>query len=179
MILRESVFSPRLFPTISPSAKRKREREMFLHFLFLCLLVKISSWFWLLWWMHLLHPIAKWKRRLHRREQDELFYFFKYGPSQASFQFIFDFSSKHYNFYNKLCEKCPSSIRCWDSNPQPSEHEPTPLTTRSALLPKDELFVSTFPRIKCCDLIVNSLVEQIFLSLTYLDFQQRQIHGYE
>ena len=33
-----------------------------------------------------------------------------------------------------ICEKCPSSIRFWDSNPQPSGHEPPPLTTRPGLL---------------------------------------------
>ena len=26
--------------------------------------------------------------------------------------------------------KCPSSIQCWDSNPQPSEHKSPPITTR-------------------------------------------------
>ena len=31
---------------------------------------------------------------------------------------------------------CPSSIRYWDSNPQPSGHEPPPITTRPGLPPK-------------------------------------------
>ena len=31
-------------------------------------------------------------------------------------------------------EKCPSSIRCWDSNPQPSEPETPTITTRPGLL---------------------------------------------
>ena len=30
-------------------------------------------------------------------------------------------------------EKCPSIIQCWDSNPQPSEHESPPITTRPGL----------------------------------------------
>ena len=29
-------------------------------------------------------------------------------------------------------EKCPSIIQCWDSNPQPSEHESPPITRASA-----------------------------------------------
>ena len=35
-------------------------------------------------------------------------------------------------FYNKG-EKCPSSIRCWDSNPWQLEHETPPITTRPRL----------------------------------------------
>ena len=32
-------------------------------------------------------------------------------------------------------KKCPSSIRCWDLNSQPSDYESPPLTTRQGLLP--------------------------------------------
>ena len=32
-------------------------------------------------------------------------------------------------------QKCPSSIRCWDSNPWPSKHEYPPITTRPGLVP--------------------------------------------
>ena len=32
------------------------------------------------------------------------------------------------------CEKCPSSIWCWDSNLQPSEHESPPITTRPGVI---------------------------------------------
>ena len=32
-------------------------------------------------------------------------------------------------------KKCPSSIRCWDSNPRPSEHESPPITTRPGFPP--------------------------------------------
>ena len=31
--------------------------------------------------------------------------------------------------------KYPASIRCWDSIPQPSEHESTPITTKPRLPP--------------------------------------------
>ena len=36
-------------------------------------------------------------------------------------------------FTSYICEKCPSSIQCLDSNPQPSEHESPPITTRPGL----------------------------------------------
>ena len=54
---------------------------------------------------------------------------------QASFSFIFAFSIKHYNFYNKCVKKCPSSIWYWDSNSLHSKHESPPITTRSWLPP--------------------------------------------
>ena len=47
-------------------------------------------------------------------------------------------------FATNKCEKCPSSIRCRDSNSQPSDYESPPLTTRpplfSNLLEKYQLF---------------------------------------
>ena len=36
-------------------------------------------------------------------------------------------------FTTYICEKCPSSILCWDSNPQPSDSEHHPITTRPGL----------------------------------------------
>ena len=42
-------------------------------------------------------------------------------------------------FTTNRCEKCPSSIQCWDSNPQPSEHESAPITTRPGLPPQTTL----------------------------------------
>ena len=38
-------------------------------------------------------------------------------------------------------KKCPSSIRCWDSNSRPLEHEPPPITTRPGLPPGTSIFV--------------------------------------
>ena len=45
----------------------------------------------------------------------------------------------HYNFYNKY----PSSIRCLDSNPRPSERESLPITTRPGLPPKSVNFLAS------------------------------------
>ena len=68
-------------------------------------------------------------------------FFKKNGPTPASFSFIFVLSNKHYKFYNKhVCEKCPSSIQCQDSNSQPLEHEPPPITTRPGL-PAQNVFI--------------------------------------
>ena len=36
-------------------------------------------------------------------------------------------------FTPNKCEKCPSSVQCWDSNPQPSRHESPHITTRPGL----------------------------------------------
>ena len=38
-------------------------------------------------------------------------------------------------FTTNICEKCPSSIWCRDSNPRPSERESLPITTRPGLPP--------------------------------------------
>ena len=36
----------------------------------------------------------------------------------------------------QIMKKCPSSIRCWDLNPRPLEHESPPITTRPRLPPQ-------------------------------------------
>ena len=67
------------------------------------------------------------------------------GQPRPLFYLISSFQT-HYKFYNKyLCEKCPSSIQCWDSNSQPAEHESPPITTRLGLLPMSwyELSIKT------------------------------------
>ena len=47
--------------------------------------------------------------------------------------FLLIFSNKHhYKFYNKLMWK---NVRCWNSNPRPSEHESPPITTRPGFPP--------------------------------------------
>ena len=69
-------------------------------------------------------------------------FFLKKSPSPASFSFIFVFSKKHYNFTTNKCEKCPSSLRCWDLNPQPFEHESPPIITRPGLPPLSPFVVN-------------------------------------
>ena len=46
-------------------------------------------------------------------------------------------------FLQQICvKKCPSSTGCWDSNPQPSEHESPHITPRPGLPPKIYNFMS-------------------------------------
>ena len=53
------------------------------------------------------------------------------------------------NFTTNICEKCPSSLRCWDLNPWPSGHESPPITTRPWLppymAPFYQMIMKTYP----------------------------------
>ena len=57
------------------------------------------------------------------------------------FVYFWSFQTKITIFTTKICEKCPSSIRCWDLNPLPSECESLPKTTRPGLPPRILHFV--------------------------------------
>ena len=59
--------------------------------------------------------------------------FFKWAIPGLFYRLFLVFSNKHYNFYNNICEKCPSSIRCRDWNPRPLGIESPPVTTRPGL----------------------------------------------
>ena len=54
------------------------------------------------------------------------------GQPWPLLSFIFGlFKQTSLQFYNKyMWKKIPSSIRCWDLNPWPLEHESLPVTTR-------------------------------------------------
>ena len=56
--------------------------------------------------------------------------FFKRSKSSIFFVCFWSFQTNNTNSTPNQCEKCPSSIRCRDSNPQPLEHESLPITTR-------------------------------------------------
>ena len=57
------------------------------------------------------------------------------GQPQPLLSFIFGLFKPDFTiFYNKYMWKCPSSIGCRDSNPQSSERESPPITTRPRLL---------------------------------------------
>ena len=51
------------------------------------------------------------------------------------FVYFWSFQTNNTIFTTNQCEKCPSSIRRWDSNPRPLERESTPITTRPGLPP--------------------------------------------
>ena len=60
--------------------------------------------------------------------------FKKMGHSRSLFRLFLSFQTFITIFTTKiLCEYCPFSILCWDSNTQPSEHEYPPITTRPGL----------------------------------------------
>ena len=77
-----------------------------------------------------------------------MFFLKKNWPSLAILGLFRLFSSFQTNitiFTTNKCEKCPSSLCRWDSNPRTSEYESPPITTWPGLLPmKDNMFVSTF-----------------------------------
>ena len=63
--------------------------------------------------------------------------FFLNGPAPASFTFIFGLFKQTLQFLQQIyVKKCPSSIRCQDSNPRPLARESLPITTRPGLPPK-------------------------------------------
>ena len=59
-----------------------------------------------------------------------------FGPFPASFCLFSSFQTHITILTANKCEKYPSSIRCWDSNPWPLEHESPPITTRPGHPPK-------------------------------------------
>ena len=68
---------------------------------------------------------------------DMYHYVFLIGPTPASFSFIFGLFKQILQIFTTIiCKKCPSSILCQDSNPQPLEHESPPITTRPGPRPK-------------------------------------------
>ena len=70
------------------------------------------------------------------------------GPTPATFLFIFGlFKQTSLQFLQQIyVKKCPSSIQCWDLNPQPSGHESVPITTRPGLPPILPHLVEYFKR---------------------------------
>ena len=62
-------------------------------------------------------------------------FFKKIGQPRPLFHLFSSFQTQITIFTTNKCEKCPSSIRCRDSNTQPLAHESPPITTRPGLLP--------------------------------------------
>ena len=83
-----------------------------------------------------------------------------------TFNFIVYFSNyKRFVKVEKNRIKCPSSIRCWDSNSQPSEHESPPITTRPGQAPTLILLRRLRP-------VGQKFDERIFLDLDFADRPQ-------
>ena len=59
----------------------------------------------------------------------------KWGPTPASFHLFLSFQTQITIFTaNNYVKKCPSSMRCWDSNSQHFVHESPLIITRPGLL---------------------------------------------
>ena len=70
-----------------------------------------------------------------------MFSFFKWTiPVSFMLIFVFFTDKLYFTVFLKKCEKIPSSLRCWDSNPQPSEDESPLLTIGPGLSPHMEMF---------------------------------------
>ena len=64
-------------------------------------------------------------------------YFKKWANPGLFFIYFWSFQTNIITiFTTNKCEKCPSSIRCWELNHRPSERESLPITTRHGLPPK-------------------------------------------
>ena len=75
------------------------------------------------------------RKYFSKTKMSKPFFYFLNGPSSASFCLFLSFQTNITILTTNQCEKvlCPSSIWHQDSNPQPSEHESPPITTRPAL----------------------------------------------
>ena len=67
------------------------------------------------------------------------FFFKKMGQPRPLFHLFSSFQTNIIRIFttNKCVKKCPSSIQCWDLNPQPSKHESSPITTSPELPPRN------------------------------------------
>ena len=81
--------------------------------------------------LRILLNILMWKH--FACQQKHVFFLKKIGPIPASFSFIFGLFKQTIQFLQQINVKksCPSSIRCWDSNSWPSEHESPPITSHN------------------------------------------------
>ena len=59
------------------------------------------------------------------------------GPSPTSFRLFSSFQTNITILQQINVKKYPSSIRCWESNPRPSELESPPRATRAGLPPNE------------------------------------------
>ena len=100
--------------------------------------------------------------------------FFPIFLNWPSFSFIFVFSNKHDNSYNKyMCKMlCPSSMQRRDSNPRLLEPESPPITSRPGLPPPSALFV-LIVAVELKSRLIDLLLMSLFLRFpTAADIRQ-------
>ena len=69
-------------------------------------------------------------------------YFKKWANPGLFFIYFWSFQTNIITiFTTNKCEKCPSSIRCWELNPWTSERESLPITNRPGFTPKTHLIL--------------------------------------
>ena len=85
----------------------------------------------------------------------------KMGHPRRPFRLFLSIQTNITIFTTNICEKCTSSIWCWDSNPQPSKHESPPMTIRPGLLS-----------------YLNNLLPKIYLSLLFLHLTVLEFVGH-
>ena len=77
-------------------------------------------------------------------------FFFKWANPGLFFVYFRSFQTNITILQQIYVKKCPSSIRCWDSNPQPLERESLPFTLDQGSRPKNpeipKKFVNTHNR---------------------------------
>ena len=103
-------------------------------------------------------------RPYHANGVQNSFFLKKVGQSRPLFHLFSVFFKQTLQFLQQIyVKKCPSSILCRDSNPQPSERESLPITTRPGLLPctKFLLWIGIF-QLKA-DLVDAALVLSVIL----------------
>ena len=68
------------------------------------------------------------------------------GPSRPLFYIFSSFQTNITIFTTNKCDNCPYSIRWWDSNPQPLDHESPPIATKPGIPPFSWIFCTIFLR---------------------------------
>ena len=104
------------------------------------------------------------------------------GQPRPLFNSFSSFQTNTSNFTtNMYVKKCPSRIRCRDSNSWPLEHEPPPITTRPGLPPfKCSVIAAALVLLTSCDIMglsmgsANCDVSTITQPFTLITFSKEQ-----
>ena len=90
-------------------------------------------------------------------------FFNKMGQPRPLFHLFLSFQIHFTFFTTNKCEKCPSSIQCWDSNSKPLEHKSPPITTRPGLFNVGPMYASYYLQLK------NIIRTDLYLQPFYYD----------
>ena len=96
-----------------------------------------------------------------------LFFLKKWANSAHFFIYFWSFQTNITIFTTKICEKCPSSIWCQDSKPQPLECESLPIMTRPGLPPLINFLIVLLLSIVGTHLDCN-IIKEIVVNIVYI-----------